>query len=148
MQFIPQGQNERSGYEQITGRTPDISEYCNFGFYDPVWYWPNTHPALTKNSRELAQWMGVAHKVGSEMCYCLMPVSGIPVSNTTVQHVTLEETRNPDIQVQIRAFDKALVEGLNNTNHTIDMGVRGVDIYLDDDYRDSYDNEGLDPEQI
>ncbi len=55
-----------------------------------------------------------------------------------------KKTRNPDIQVQIEAFDKALVEQLNNTNHTIDIGVH----YLDDNYRDSYDNEGLDPEQI
>jgi hypothetical protein len=54
MQLIPRGQNERSGYKQITGCTPDISEYCNFGSYDPVRYWPNTHPALTKNSQELA----------------------------------------------------------------------------------------------
>ncbi len=76
-----------------------------------------------------------------------MPISGIPVTNTTVQHVTLEETRNPHIQVQFEAFDKALVERLNNTNHTIDIGVHGADIYLDDDYGDSYDNEGLDPEQ-
>jgi hypothetical protein len=77
-----------------------------------------------------------------------MPVSGIPVANTTVQHVTLEETHNPDIQVQIEAFDKALIEKLNNTNHTMDIGVCGVDIYLDDNCGDSYDNEGLDPEQV
>jgi hypothetical protein len=121
MQFIPQEQNKRSGYKQITGCMPDISEYCNFWFYDLVWYWPNTHPALIENSQELARWMGVAHKVGSEMCYWLIPVSGIPVANTTVQHVTLEEMHNPDIQVQIEAFDKALVVRLNNTNHTIDM---------------------------
>ncbi len=89
--------------------------------------------------------MGVAHKVGSEMCYWLMPVSGIPVANTTVQHVTLEEMRNPNIQVQIEAFDKALIEQLNNTNHTIDIRICGADIYLDDNYGDSYVNEGLDP---
>jgi hypothetical protein len=87
--------------------------------------------------------MGVAHKVGSEMCYWLMLVSGIPVANTTVQHVTLEETRNPDIQVQIEAFDKVLVEQLNDTNHTIDIRVCGADIYLDDDYRDSMTMKGL-----
>ena len=36
MQFIPRGQEERTGYEQITGKTPDISEYCDFAFYDRV----------------------------------------------------------------------------------------------------------------
>jgi hypothetical protein len=77
-----------------------------------------------------------------------MPVSEIPVTNTMVHHVTLEEMRNPDIQVQIEAFDNTLVEQLNDINHTIDIGVHGADIYLDDDYGDSYDNEVLDPEQV
>ena len=27
--------------EQITGETPDISEYLDFGFYDWVWYKDN-----------------------------------------------------------------------------------------------------------
>jgi hypothetical protein len=36
MQFIPWGQNERLRCEQITGHTPDKSEYCNFGFNHPV----------------------------------------------------------------------------------------------------------------
>ena len=62
-----------------------------------------------------------------------------------VQHVTLEEMHNPDIRVQIEAFDKALIEQLNNTNHTIDIRICGADIYLDDNYGDSYVNEGLDP---
>ena len=28
--------------EQVTGETPGISEYLNFGFYDKVWYKNNT----------------------------------------------------------------------------------------------------------
>ena len=27
--------------EQVTGETPDISEYLDFGFYDWVWYKDN-----------------------------------------------------------------------------------------------------------
>jgi hypothetical protein len=37
MHFIPRGRNDRSGYEIITGKTPDISEYLDFDFYDLVW---------------------------------------------------------------------------------------------------------------
>jgi hypothetical protein len=37
MHFIPRGHHERSGYEMITGKTPDISEYLDFDFYDLVW---------------------------------------------------------------------------------------------------------------
>jgi hypothetical protein len=62
MQFIPRGHNERTGYEMITGRTPDISEYCDFNFYDLVWYWRAPHPSMADNDRELACWMGVGSK--------------------------------------------------------------------------------------
>ena len=59
----------------ITGKTPDISEYLDFDFYDLVWYWRQPHPSLSEHDRELARWMGIAHRVGSDMCYWLMPVS-------------------------------------------------------------------------
>jgi hypothetical protein len=36
MHHIPQGQNNRTGYKMITGRTPDISEYLDFDFFDLV----------------------------------------------------------------------------------------------------------------
>ena len=32
----------RTPLEQVTGETPDISEYLHFGFYDWVWYKDNT----------------------------------------------------------------------------------------------------------
>ncbi len=97
MNFIPRGRNEQSGYEMITDKTLDISEYLDFDFYDLVWYWRQPHPSLSEHDRELAQWMGVAHRVGSDMCYWLMPVSGVPVVNSSVQHVMADERRNPEL---------------------------------------------------
>lgn len=119
LQFIPRGRNERSGYEMLTGTTPDISEYLDFDFYDLVWYWRSSHPSLSEHDRELARWMGVAHRVGSDMCYWLMPVSGIPVVNTTVQHVTLEDLRNPEIKARVEEFNTKLDERLNDTNFVL-----------------------------
>ena len=55
MNFIPWGCHERSGYEMITGKTPDISEYLDFDFYDLVWYWCQPNPSLSEHDRELAQ---------------------------------------------------------------------------------------------
>jgi hypothetical protein len=39
----------RSGYEQVTGKTPNISELLDFEFYDLVWWWdrPNKQILLT-----------------------------------------------------------------------------------------------------
>jgi hypothetical protein len=51
--------------EQITGETPDILEYLDFGFYDWVWYKDNA--GLGKN--KMGRWLGVAHRVGNLMSY-------------------------------------------------------------------------------
>ena len=116
MQFIPWGHNEHTGFEMITGTTPDISEYCDFNFYDLVWYWRAPHPSMAEHDRELARWMGVAHRYGSDMCYWLMPVSGRPIVTTTVQHVTAEDYRNPDLKERIDDFNTSLVARLDDTN--------------------------------
>jgi hypothetical protein len=33
------GDDGRSGYEQVTGKTLDISKRLDFEFYDLVWWW-------------------------------------------------------------------------------------------------------------
>ena len=161
MHFIPQGRNDRSGYEMITGKTPDISEYLDFDFYDLVWYWRSPHPSLAEHDRELARWMGVAHRVGSDMCYWLMPVSGIPVVNSSVQHVTTEDLRNTQIMERVNDFNARLNTRLDDTNFVLpgddidhyypsdiyeipiqedaENGDINNDEYRDDD-PDSYDN--------
>ena len=42
----------RTGFEQVTGKTPYISEYCDF-FYDLVWYHTGVHPSISEENREL-----------------------------------------------------------------------------------------------
>lgn len=139
MNFIPRGRNERSGYEIVTDQTPDISEYLDFDFYDLVWYWRSAHPSLSEHDRELARWMGVAHRVGSDMCYWLMPVSGVPVVNMTAQHVTAEDLRNPDIKARVDDFDMRLDRWMDDTNFVLP----GNDIdyyYPTDQYAIDYEN--------
>jgi hypothetical protein len=36
---MSRGDDGRSGYEQVTGETPNISEWLDFEFYDLVWWW-------------------------------------------------------------------------------------------------------------
>ena len=36
---MARGDNGRSGYEEVTGETPEIGEWLDFGFYDLVWWW-------------------------------------------------------------------------------------------------------------
>jgi hypothetical protein len=37
------GDDSRSGYEQVTGKTPNISEWLDFEFYNLVWWWDRPH---------------------------------------------------------------------------------------------------------
>jgi hypothetical protein len=91
----------------ITGKTLDISEYCDFNFYDLVWYWRAPHPSMAEHDRELARWMGVAHRYGSDMCYWLMPVSGRPIVTTTVRETADRDGWNGDLPIDddVVAFD-------------------------------------------
>ena len=55
----------QTALEQLTGETPEISEYLDFTFYDWCWYNDNAGLGETK----LGRWLGVSHRVGSLMSY-------------------------------------------------------------------------------
>jgi hypothetical protein len=40
--MISHGEDGRSGHEEVTGNTPDISEWLDFEFYDLVWWLGST----------------------------------------------------------------------------------------------------------
>eukprot|EP00804_Cyclotella_cryptica_P025206 CCRYP_010330-RA/>CCRYP_010330-RA protein AED:0.37 eAED:0.37 QI:0/0/0/1/1/1/2/0/416 len=119
MQLIPRPRKGRTGYEEVFGKTPDISEYCDFEFWDLVWFHKTSHPGLGEEIRALGRFAGVSHRVGRDMCYWIMPVSGIPISDTTVQHVTTEDLLNPDIKSQVDKFNEKLVAWIDDTNHRV-----------------------------
>ena len=79
----------RTLLEALTGETPDISQYLYFGFYDRVWFKEDAGLGETK----LGRLLGVSHHIGSLMIYWVLPVSGIPMSRTTIQRVTNLESQ-------------------------------------------------------
>ena len=63
--------------------------------------------------------MGVARRVGRDMSYWIIPFSVQPIAETNVQNVTRDDIFDPNIAVQIKAFDQALIERLDNINFII-----------------------------
>ena len=56
MQILPRSQlRDRTALEAVTGKIHDISEFCNFDFYDLVWYHAGVHPGLGKQNREVGR---------------------------------------------------------------------------------------------
>ena len=96
--------NGRTPIEIITGDTPDISEFIDFGFYD--WCHYRTNAGL--GEPELGRWLGISHRVGKLMSYWILPKSGIPISATTVQRVTNLEKQTDAFKSTMNDFQKQL----------------------------------------
>jgi len=56
--------NGRTPYELIIGNTPDISEFLEFCWYQPIWYYEsNTFP---QENRLLGHWIGLPTELGRQ----------------------------------------------------------------------------------
>jgi hypothetical protein len=131
---ISRGKSGRTGIEEITGETPEISEWLDFDFYDLVWWLDQKKPGITDENRRLGRWLGISHRVGSDMCYWILTESGKVVARTSVQHVTRDELLDDALKVVVTAFDLAVNTRLDDANFVnLDAG----DFYLDDEYDDS-----------
>ena len=95
------GLNGRCPLERVSGETPDISEYLDFGFYDRCWYHDNAglSPAL------IGRWLGVSYRTRSGMSYWILTKTGSVISMTTVQRVTNLELQIDDVKYKFDDFD-------------------------------------------
>ena len=124
---MARGQDRRTGYEEVTGQTAEISEWIDFEFYDLVyWYDRQNNPDVSDDVRILARWLGISHPVGSDMCYWLITESGKLVSKTSAEHVTLDDMLESGTKQQIDIFNTKPEERLDDTSFMVD-GVAGFD---------------------
>ena len=126
----------------VTGQTPDISEWLDFEFYDLVWWLDRSDkPNFTENTRRLARWLGVSHRVGSDLSYWLITESGKIISKTSVEHVTRDDYLQEDKKAEIEEFNRRLEESLNDDNFVIEGEGEFDSMYLDD--IDNDENPGV-----
>ena len=112
------GKDGRTALERITGDTPDISEWIEFEFYDMVWYWDNQHDS---KEPKLGRWLGIAHRVGSALCYWILSDKGNIYARTTVQHITIDEVQQPEIQQLMQEYQTSLHEAIGAEEFKSDM---------------------------
>ena len=108
----------RTALEQLTGETPEISEYLDFTFYD--WWWYNDNAGLGET--KLVRWLGVSHHVGSLMSYWILTQQGNVILRTTVSRVTNLETQVDSTKSHLQEFDTAITDRLNDDAHIIIEG--------------------------
>ena len=78
------GLNGKTPLGDLTGETPDISQYLDFGWYDWVWFKENAGLDVQK----LGRFLGVASSSSNIMTFHILPESGIPIQAGTVQRMT------------------------------------------------------------
>ena len=128
---ISRGHDDCTGYERITGQTPDISEWLDFSFYDLVWYHNGSKPDLTDNARQLGRWLGISHCIGSDLTYWVLTESGKVVSCSTVQHVTMSEQKDSNIKPKIDRFNDNIMSRLDDVHFT-DDSIKHLSPYIQD----------------
>ena len=102
--------------QEVTGETPDISEYLDFGLYDEVWYKDNAGASPFEPGR----WLGVSHRTGRLMTYYVLTQRATVISRSTVQRVTNLELSTNSVKETFRAFDQTIQERFKS-------GSRGYD---------------------
>mgnify|MGYP003321204368 FL=1 len=117
---MSRGHDDRTGYERLTGKTPDISEWLDFTFYDLVWYYNLDNPDITDNARQLGRWLGISHRIGSDLTYWILTESGKVISCSTVQHVIASEQQSPTIKSMIDQFNSNVHSRLDDISFTDD----------------------------
>jgi hypothetical protein len=138
------GSDWRTGYKEVTGQTPDISELLDFEFYDLVWWLDRpTKPNFTDHVRRLARWIGVSHRVGSDMSYWLITESGKIISKTSVEHVIRDDYLQADKRKEIDEFNLRLEASLDDANFIVDGEGEFDSLYLQEDIDDDLNNSGV-----
>jgi hypothetical protein len=87
--------------QDVTGETPDISEYLDFGFYDHVSYKENAG----LGTAAIGRWLGVSHRVGGLMSYWVLTQTGTVISRTTVQRITNLDKETDEVKQSVNEFD-------------------------------------------
>ena len=104
----------RTPLEELTGETPDITEYLDFGFYDRIWY---------RNNAGLGAWLGVSHRVGSLMSYWVLTLKGNVISHTIgVSRVTNLESKTDENVARCTEYDAAIAQRLKDNDYIMPEG--------------------------
>ncbi len=107
---MAKGPEARTPLEALTGNTPDILEWLDFDFYDWCWYWQGPMHELTEDKAEIGRVLGVAHQVGSDLCYWILMSTGKVIARMTVQQVVTNDYQLLTVKTKMEEFDAKVKE--------------------------------------
>ena len=102
------------GLEVLISDSVDISEYTDFELYDLIWYWDK--PQAIYNPC-IGRWLGVYHRVRSELCYWILIDKGTVLYCMKVQHMTIDEAKDSNISEKVKEYKDTLDGNLRNPKY-------------------------------
>ena len=96
----------RTPLEVVTGETPDISQYLDFGWYDWVWFKENAGLDVPR----LGRFLGIANSASNLMSFYILPISGRPIVAGTVQRVTHLELQTDSVQERVHEYNRKIAD--------------------------------------
>jgi hypothetical protein len=75
---------------------------------------------MTEDQGKVGRWLGIAHRIGSDMTYWILTKGGKVIARSTVQHVTLSDMAKDAFETVVQDFESAFITRLNNEAHVTD----------------------------
>ena len=99
--------DRKNPYTATFGEESDISNICNFGFYDLVYYWENTD-SFPELKRKIGHCLGPCKDEGNEMAQYILKETGHVVARCTVEKILKSHLKSQVVQEQIRRFNSLI----------------------------------------
>ena len=109
--FKLQGQ---SSYTELTGEQGDISNVCQYGWYEWVYFWDGKQPWPIGKKR-LGRVLGPARGAGNEMCQYIMDERGNIIPRRTCRRLRVDELHNQTEQSKRDIFDALILKKYGST---------------------------------
>jgi hypothetical protein len=117
----------RTPEERITGKTPDISEYANYSWYQWVWY--RDRASFPDPLTRLGRWVGVSNDVGQAMTYWVLTEKCTIIARSSIKSLEDYELRDPMIISQQESFTNRILDRSNISKEFMEPFVTVEDKY-------------------
>ena len=109
---------EQTGFQILTQRHLDISEYASFHFYSWIWHWDQANGV-----KQLGKWFGVAEGVGPVMTFWVLPFSCTPIPRPSVVSVQPHEIDLPEVQELMISYTASITDKCRPNNFLVDKNI-------------------------
>ena len=131
--------------EDVLGSTPDISQYAQFDWYEPVMYWDPV-AGFPHEQKLLGRWVGVAEVSTDLMAFYILTKTGKIIVRKSVWGLSNDDFANPDMKLRLAELDERIRSKIGDDLKAgdIDPDLMGSMPEIPDDVFDDEDESVMD----